>query len=144
MTNKASILLTCATISVGQVFTSELAMSCSVPLPGAPCWRGCAVPWGLGAWEQLHPRDGVSRGVSRGHLSSTPEALSRVPCSEGVLFPFKTRPEGEARRLAALFLSLQPYKHGPVREEDSLDGPLSGGLRVLVHRAAGMKEAVQK
>lgn len=113
------------------------AMSCSAPLPDAPRWCCCATTWGLGTREQLRPGDGCPTGRPQGPLSDTLKALSRVPCSEGahsLLFPFKTRPEEEARSRAALFVTLQAYKSAPTTEEDSPEGP----------RAEGFKEAVEK
>lgn len=71
---------------------------------------------------------GVLRGVPE-TLSITLEALSRAQKEHRrLLFPFKTRSEAEARKLAALFATLCGYKHAPIREEGSWEGPLSGGF----------------
>lgn len=134
MTNKASIYLTWAAISVGHVFISALAMPCSVLLPDAPRWWCCAMPWGLGMREQLHSRYGVAHKGVPGTLSAARSRLFHMsPIQKecrGLLYPFKTRPEEEARRLAALFVTLLAYKHAPIREEDSLEGARSGGFSV--------------
>lgn len=64
-------------------------------------------------------------------FSITLEALSRVQKeNRDLLFPFKIRSEAEARRVAALFATLWGYKHAPIREEGSGEGPLSRGFAV--------------
>lgn len=115
MTNKAPVHLTCAAISVGHVPMPALAMPCSVLLPVAPLG---------GVWALPPPGAGVPWGVL-GDISAAQPPFSRV--TEVCTFPCKGRPEEEARRLAALFVALQAFKYAPIREEDSLEGPLFGG-----------------
>lgn len=121
MTNKASIYLTCAAISLGHILTPAPAMFCSVLLlmlrvggavgfghmGAAPC-----VPWGVpGALSAAHSR----------LFPTCPVHKER----RGLLFPFKTRPEEAARRLAALFVTLQPYKRALLERRTAR---LSGGV----------------
>lgn len=52
-------------------------------------------------------------------------------------FPFKTRPEEEAKTVAALFVTLQPYKHALLQRTAWRDLSKQGFSK-------GMKEAVEK
>lgn len=81
---------------------------------GAAPSQGWGVPWGVPGT--------LSAACSRLFHPSPVQKERR-----GLLFPFKTRPEAEARSLAALFVTLQLCKHAPIKEEDSPEGPLAGG-----------------
>lgn len=142
MTNKASIYLTCVAVSVGHVSIPVLAMSCSAPLLGVPHWRCHAMPWGLGMWEQLRPRGGVSCGVSLRPSASHWRLFHMLRRSTEVC-SFLSRPDQRQKQGNwLLFLPLCAATSVPPLERRAAGRDLS--LGVLLRRAEGMKEAVEK